>query len=307
VTNLKFTGTVRRMIPKDWERMVAFFADRHEDQRSDVFEFLDGAHSERDYWIALDDSENCSGILVFDKKESRLPRIKLISDDFSVVTCLLETAIKLLHDRKGAAIFIAARRDDVKMQDTIKACGFSELFETHENLFFAYIEPCEHLILHDLYKKHDDYEIRRILPEDRPLIYDFFRAMGETSTGFFNRNHGNENGVYDYLDGKLPDRTYWMAVKKDNGKEICLGIVFICIKFTKLPGFGIAVRDGYHGMHIGTNLIEFVKEVCRANHCGGIMLTTAFTNEKGQRLYEHRGFQRSGIQCGEWFYICPLK
>ena len=49
----------------------------------------------------------------------------------------------------------------------------------------------------------NELEIRLLVPEDRQKIYDFFRNLGEEGSYFFNRENGNENRTYAFLDGKL--------------------------------------------------------------------------------------------------------
>jgi len=147
--------------------------------------------------------------------------------------------------------------------------------------------------------------IRPINMNDRPLIEDFFAAMGEYSSSFFNVDHGNEKRILRYFDRTLENHLIWLAtLPKEDGGEICVGIVFFYDAQRMVPWLGIAVRDGYHGMHIGTDLIEYAKVYARETGCGGIVLTTAQTNFKGQRLYEHRGFIREGVHTsGEYLYI----
>ena len=151
----------------------------------------------------------------------------------------------------------------------------------------------------------DTVEIRPMLPEDHGLMEAFFAQMGEESTSFFNRERGNELRTYDWFDGKMPDHLFWIAVAKDeNGADEAAGFVFLWDKDSRVPWLGIAVAEHWKGRHLGRRLIGAVKEDCLARGCGGILLTTAQHNFRGQGLYEHCGFERLGIHhSGEFLYL----
>ena len=42
-------------------------------------------------------------------------------------------------------------------------------------------------------------------------------------------------------------------------------------------------------------LVAAVRDYCQTEGCGGILLTTHKNNLRGQRLYEHCGFERLGV------------
>lgn len=148
-----------------------------------------------------------------------------------------------------------------------------------------------------------DMTIRPITMNDRPLVEDFFAVMGEYSSSFFNVNRGNEKRILKFFDGTLENHVVWIATKEVEGKELMVGLVFLYHAHLLVPELGIAVRDGYHGQHIGTDMINFVKDYTHETGCGGMTLITAQTNFKGQRLYEHCGFQRQGVHTsGEFYY-----
>ncbi|MBE6658213.1 MAG: GNAT family N-acetyltransferase [Ruminococcaceae bacterium] len=151
----------------------------------------------------------------------------------------------------------------------------------------------------------DELEIRQMEMRDRPLVQAFFAQMGEESTSFFNRGHGNENRTLAWFDGKKPDHIFWIAVaKNDKGEEEIAGYVFIWDKDSKIPWLGIAVAEAWKGRHLGRRLIAAVRAHCESVGCGGILLTTAQHNFRGQGLYEHCGFERLGVHHdGEFLYL----
>ena len=144
--------------------------------------------------------------------------------------------------------------------------------------------------------------IRIIDSGDRALIEAFFAQMGEESTTFFNVNRGNEKTALAYADGKLPRHLYFMAI--DEKTNTPAGLAFIWDKNTLVPWFGIAIAEEYKGRNLGRRLIAFVRAYCEEHGCGGILLTTAKNNLRGQRLYEHCGFERLGVhENGELLYL----
>lgn len=151
----------------------------------------------------------------------------------------------------------------------------------------------------------DDFKltIREMVREDQEIILDFYNAMGEESRTFFNLEKINETRTLRFLNGELPYHYFWIATTVEKGQEICLGLVFLWDLHTKLPWLGVAVRDGYHGHRIGSRLMECAKSYCADINCGGILLTTAYSNEKGQRLYENQGFEKTGVAFDEYLYI----
>jgi len=146
--------------------------------------------------------------------------------------------------------------------------------------------------------------IRRMTGEDKPLVQRFFAQMGEESASFFNRNQGNEKRTLRFCDGELPDHIFWIAeAQTDNGPEIA-GLVFIWNRESKIPWLGIAVAEEWKGRHLGRRLIAQVRSHCESIGCGGILLTTAQNNFRGQGLYEHCGFERLGVHSsGEFLYL----
>ena len=146
--------------------------------------------------------------------------------------------------------------------------------------------------------------IRRMKAEDRPLVEKFFAQMGEESASFFNRGHGNENRTLKFCDGQLPDHVFWIAEAQTESGPAIAGLVFIWDKDSKIPWLGIAVAEEWKGRHLGRRLIAAVREHCEGRGCGGILLTTAQTNFRGQGLYERCGFERLGVHpSGEFLYL----
>ena len=145
-------------------------------------------------------------------------------------------------------------------------------------------------------------EIRFFKPDDRQLVEDFYNQMGNESRFFFNPVGSNYRRTMRYF-GDHPDNDilHWMAL--EDGKMV--GYVFIWQVHSGVVELGIAVADDYKGHHLGEKLIDTVKDWCRQNGKGGILLTTHPANKRAQALYTRCGFEHIGTANfrGEFLYL----
>ena len=153
----------------------------------------------------------------------------------------------------------------------------------------------------------EDLKIRPITPDDKEKLYRFFRQLGEEGGTFFNRNGGNEKNVYAFLNGEKPNSIYWAAVADTPEGEEIAGIVFLWKKNTKVPWLGIGITENWKGRQLGRRLMDTAKEWALSVHAGGICLTTAPDNVRGQGLYQRMGYERIGTYLdGEYLYLLSL-
>lgn len=153
----------------------------------------------------------------------------------------------------------------------------------------------------------DELKIRLLVSEDRDKIYNFFRKLGEEGSTFFNRGNGNENRTYSFLEGNLPDHIFWAAVSGEGENEEIAGIVFLWRKDTGVPWLGIGISEEWKGRHLGRRLMTTAKEWAFQNGAGGIVLTTAQNNFRGQGLYSRMGYEKIGTYLdGEILYLLTL-
>ena len=146
----------------------------------------------------------------------------------------------------------------------------------------------------------DGVVLRRMHLEDRDMVRAFFDGMGEESVSFFNVGHGNEKRVMAFFADGKPDHRFWIA----EADGIAVGLAFIWDLFSCIPWFGVAVRDGWQGRHIGTGIVNAVCSECKAEGRGGILLRTAQSNLKAIALYEKCGFEPIGLHpSGELLYL----
>ena len=156
----------------------------------------------------------------------------------------------------------------------------------------------------------DKHSIRKFSLEDRELVVEFFDQMGGETRGFFDRGNGNRNNALSYFDKNGEESNtvrFLSSVKDENGKEIMTGYIFAWDMDTGVPTLGIAVRDEYKGQGLGRFLIKYLVAYLEENNYGGVMLTTAFANMRGQGLYTRMGFRHIGTHTsGELLFILPF-
>ncbi|MBQ4353387.1 MAG: GNAT family N-acetyltransferase [Clostridia bacterium] len=150
----------------------------------------------------------------------------------------------------------------------------------------------------------DALRIRLLVPEDKEKVRVFFSKLGEEGGTFFNRNRGNEGRTVSFCEGGRPDHIFWAAVHDTDAGEEIVGIVFLWNKENMVPWLGIGITEEWKGRHLGRRLIAAAREYCESVGAGGILLTTAQNNFRGQGLYEHCGFEKIGTyHDGEILYI----
>ena len=152
---------------------------------------------------------------------------------------------------------------------------------------------------------YDTIHIREIRADDTEKVNAFFDAMGPESSAFFNRFHGNQNYLLQYMGAPGKDKRFWMA--EENGEM--LGYVFCFEWDTSIPWLGIAVREDQKGHHLGRRLIAYAQQQVREAGKGGLQLTTHQANLRGQILYETMGFRRIGTHgaSGEVYYLFAFR
>ncbi len=149
-----------------------------------------------------------------------------------------------------------------------------------------------------------DLIIRPLQQSDKEPMQAFFDDMGEQSASFFNVNHGNEKRTMAFFKNGKKDHRFWILEAEENGKTVVAGLVFIWGIDTSVVWLGIAVRDSFQGRHLGEVLLSFVFDYCVNHDYAGVLLSTAVTNLRAQKLYERCGFERIGKSpTEEYLYI----
>jgi ribosomal protein S18 acetylase RimI-like enzyme len=145
----------------------------------------------------------------------------------------------------------------------------------------------------------DGVAIRPFEQGDRALVCAFFDQMGGETRAMFDRDSGNRYSALKFFDGDNAAHRF-MAVK--DGRMV--GYVFLWDMDKSVPWLGIAVAEDWKGRHLGRLLMEHAHQYAKANGKGGVLLTTAHANVRGQGLYERMGYERLGNHSsGELLYL----
>ena len=148
----------------------------------------------------------------------------------------------------------------------------------------------------------DGIGIRRLSADDLNAVLDFFDNLGGEGRAFF--NHGDRNRI-ELLERLLePDGGLTVDFGAFDGTGKMIGLVFLDRLNTATPWLGIALRGDCRGMGLGERLLACADEYAQNNGYGGIFLTTAIANIRGQGLYQKMGYVRLGIHTsGEILYF----
>ncbi len=142
--------------------------------------------------------------------------------------------------------------------------------------------------------------IRPIKMQDLPLVEAFYDQMGGESRAFFNRGDGNHQFTLRALRGEAPNTAFFLA--EAEGRMV--GTVFLWDTHKRIPWLGIAVAEDCKGRHLGRALLTHAHDYARSLAAGGVLLTTAVANVRGQGLYERMGYERLGQHSsGEYLYL----
>lgn len=146
----------------------------------------------------------------------------------------------------------------------------------------------------------EDVRIRAMTGDDLPLVETFYAQMGGESRAFFNRGDGNHQFTLRAVRGEAPNTAFFLA--EFQGRMV--GTVFLWDTHKSVPWLGIAVAEDCKGRHLGRRLMARAQEFARSRGAGGVLLTTAYANVRGQALYERMGYERLGQHSsGELLYL----
>jgi ribosomal protein S18 acetylase RimI-like enzyme len=146
--------------------------------------------------------------------------------------------------------------------------------------------------------------IRPFLADDRDRVTRFFDQMGGETRALFNRADGNRKTAMEFFTNPSPTVLRYLALEGDR----MVGYVFLWDMDRGVPWLGVAVSEDWKGRRLGTKLLEHAHAVARERGKGGVLLTTAYGNLRGQGLYERMGYERLGMHTsGELLYILRFR
>jgi len=138
--------------------------------------------------------------------------------------------------------------------------------------------------------------IREFASSDVDMIFNFFETLSETTRYFIlglpKTYEETEKLVKEDMENS--DALRYLAFIVEDGQQLMVGYVFFWAWSKKIPWFGIAVRDGYQGKHIGEKLMDHAISIAKESMKGGILLTTKKDNIRAQSLYKKKNFEIMG-------------
>jgi len=153
-----------------------------------------------------------------------------------------------------------------------------------------------------------DFSIRKLALADQPLADDFFRDLTPEGNMFYNHQNDNENNLRRQLQEPKDSRIDFGAMETAaDGTERMIAHIFLYHADTGIPWIGICLRAGCTGRHLGGQLLQYLEDVCKSRHAGGMMLTTHSANIRAQTLYRNFGFVYLGFHSsGEFMFYKPF-
>lgn len=145
---------------------------------------------------------------------------------------------------------------------------------------------------------------RPMVIDDRNAVQRFYDTLGETSSGYFNVDHGNEKRTMAFFDNGKPDHRFYVAASDEEIEALA----FIWDVDRKIPWFGIAVHDNFQHIGVGSQMLQYVIDACLSEGCGGLLLRTAVSNLPARGLYEKFRFEQIGMHpSGELLYLLRFR
>ena len=148
------------------------------------------------------------------------------------------------------------------------------------------------------------YFIRELVRNDLQCVSSFFDNLDGEGKAFFNQNERNRLRAFKHLTQQEKDFEIHFGVF--NKEEITKMVAYFALLEvnTTLPWVGLAVDEKYRGQHLGEMILEFAECYVKNLGCGGLILTTAAANIRGQNLYSRRGFVNYGFHVSrEYFFL----
>ena len=146
--------------------------------------------------------------------------------------------------------------------------------------------------------------IRELVRNDLQCVSCFFDNLDGEGKAFFNQNERNRLRVFKHLTQHEKDfEIHFGVFDKEEFTKMVAYFALLEVN-TTLPWVGLAVDEKYRGQHLGEMILDFAECYVRKLGCGGLILTTAAANIRGQNLYSRRGFVNYGFHVSrEYFFL----
>lgn len=139
-----------------------------------------------------------------------------------------------------------------------------------------------------------EYVVRELVRGDLSCISHFFDNLDGEGKAFFNQCEKNRLRIFKHLTQQEDDFEVHFGVFDKNETTKMVAYFALLEINTMLPWIGLAVDEKYRGQHLGELILDYAESYVKKLGCGGLMLTTAAANIRGQNLYSKQGF----VNCG---------
>jgi GNAT superfamily N-acetyltransferase len=142
-------------------------------------------------------------------------------------------------------------------------------------------------------------ELRQLRAGDAAALAAFYNGLSPDSKRTF-RPLGavtTATACEGIIQHNKPDSGEKLDLVAVSGDAI-VGWSFVWGMRADRPTFGLAVADMHHGQGLASRLMDGVLDAARARGKTRIQLTVVQDNEKAWRMYERRGFVKSGEHTG---------
>jgi ribosomal protein S18 acetylase RimI-like enzyme len=156
------------------------------------------------------------------------------------------------------------------------------------------------------------YNIRQMAHGDAAMLAAYFNSFSEATRAVFGGGPFDrveaERLAREEVNNPSINRFVVTVLTKEGAREQIIGMVWFWEWLRKVPWFGISITDAYQNKGLGKAMMEHaIKEATKCGK-GGILLTTAKTNVRGQALYARYGFEIIGVDSrGEHLMILNYK
>lgn len=142
--------------------------------------------------------------------------------------------------------------------------------------------------------------IRRADTSDAPALMSFYNELSVASKRTF-RPLGEQTALGEcekVVAGNFgPNADKYDLIALDG--ERIVGWGFLWGLKSGAPMFGLGVADAFHGLGLGSKLMDAVLEYARTSGLRAVELTVVQDNPKAWGMYERRGFVRQREFTGE--------
>lgn len=149
--------------------------------------------------------------------------------------------------------------------------------------------------------------IRPLCHRDAALVEAFYAHVLPQTRAIFGKYRFTKQHALEMAEETVSSSThrYFVVVtQSETGNEEMVALFWFWDWTKKLPWFGIMIADAWQKRKLGRMMMSRAIAEAHRHGKGGILLTTAKTNERAQALYQRFSFEMIGeAKNGEYLMI----